>query len=122
MLKLGALSLILGAHSAWTGLLLRAPTRHALAAVPGDLFTDVPSAAAVGAIYLRQFPEEARSALQLLRETGIGPDEPLRAFVRLIAERRRIDLERGEVVAVAGWIMARSEARIFAAAWLAGAP
>lgn len=83
-----------------------------------DLFPDPSSLRAVGALYLRRYPEELASVRHLMRAAALRGSGSSNAFARMIAERRRIDLERGDVVIVAGWILARSEALLCAAASL----
>jgi hypothetical protein len=92
--------------------------RSSFAGTLRDLFPDPHSLRAVGALYLRHHPEEIASVRHLMQAAAIGGSGSSNAFARMIAERRRIDLERADVVIVAGWILARSEALLCAAAAL----
>jgi hypothetical protein len=82
------------------------------------------SAAALGAAYLRQAPEEAEAASLIARLfPGVAaatlehwPDGALRAT---LARRLAEDFAQSRTVMLQGWILSRSEARLFAAAALA---
>lgn len=89
-------------------------TRGALA----SLLPHAASAAAVGARYLRDHPEERDAALPL---ASAPPREP-RAQARLRRQLRREsarDFQRGAVVRVDGWVLSRTEARLCASVHLA---
>ena len=91
------------------------------------------SAAAVGRAYLARFPEEAVPARLVAGiaaawedEEGGGADgggfDPARADRAALRRRRRNqlrrDFARGRVVSVDGWVLAATEARLFALAAL----
>jgi hypothetical protein len=77
------------------------------------------SAAAVGARYVRDHPEERRAAIAL---AGACADEAREGW----RWRRQLQLEgaqdfaSGRVARVDGWVLSRTEARLCAAVWLAG--
>ncbi|MFV2063436.1 MAG: hypothetical protein ACC726_07965 [Chloroflexota bacterium] len=65
---------------------------------------------AVGLVYLHQVPDEASSSA--LREAlGMGPNDDPRARPKRLGRRVARDFERGDVVVIDGWRLARSEAR-----------
>ena len=82
------------------------------------MFADPGALRAVGALYLRRHPEEAVPVRLLMHQSAMGRIGAQDALARMIAERRRVDLEREDVVVVAGWVLARSEARLCATASL----
>ncbi len=79
------------------------------------------SAIAIGRRYLARYPDDALPAAlaQDLRRAGAGDPAAAR---RALGARVRDDFERGDTVALDGWILARSECRACAAlALVAGA-
>lgn len=83
------------------------------------------SAAAVGRAYLRAHPEEAEPD-RLVRELSAGircqgcdPDRAERTRLRAaIAARIRADFAASRVVQVDGWVLSRTEARLYGLAAL----
>jgi hypothetical protein len=86
------------------------------------------SAAALGRIYLQRFPREAdvealRRALEA-RVSAIGAASAMDAddawqLRAAFAACNRDDFERGDTVELEGWVLARTEARLWALAALA---
>lgn len=78
---------------------------------PVEIFRDPEAARSIGRRYLAAYPHEAanvrRLAAELEAERPRGP-EGLR---RALADRRQRDFRDGSVVVVAGWVLARTEAR-----------
>jgi hypothetical protein len=83
--------------------------------IPGDLQTQ----AWLGQCYLDLQPAE-RSAHRLYRELfGNEPDPcsgkiDTAAALRHVRQRREQDFRQGEVVILDGWVLTRTEARVFA--------
>jgi hypothetical protein len=75
------------------------------------------SAAAVGREYLRVAPDEADIA-RLCELLWPAPGVPQGALSRALAQRQRKDFADGRVVRLHGWILARTEARLWALAAL----
>jgi hypothetical protein len=81
------------------------------------LFADRSMAAAIGDLYLEDHPEEA-DVHCLLRRLTREEEASAALFVNLLdidtwlAERIAQDLRDGDLVLLAGWVMARSEARL----------
>jgi hypothetical protein len=105
------------------GLCLAAAGRVFARARPGVGAADHPlaallrhpeSAAAIGARYLRDHPDERSAALRLARPPGgVAPDRSAwRGALRSECAR---DFAEGRVVRVDGWILSRTEARLCAA-------
>lgn len=74
--------------------------------------TDPAAASAVGAAYLREFPEHASRA-ELLRFLQL-PDEPLSAAEIAAAVERRIqdDFEHQRTLVLDRWLVSRTEAAV----------
>jgi hypothetical protein len=123
---------VLLAVAGWALLPVAALARLPLAASDPDArllarlatFFAVPdSAAALGAAYLRQAPEEAQAASLVARLfPGVAsaalerwPDGALRSA---LAGRLSEDFAQSRTVVLEGWVLSRSEARLFAAAAL----
>jgi hypothetical protein len=85
-------------------------SREFLESVVGDW----DAARRLGEAYLRQHPDEADREW-LLREV-MGDSAPGGERLQRLASRRRQDLHRGTIVIVDGWVLARTEARLCAAA------
>jgi hypothetical protein len=70
------------------------------------------AAAALGAVYLRDHPQERRAVLTLLSAE--------RAYEARAEQRAKSlrDFREGRVVRVDGWVLSRAEARFCAAIWL----
>jgi hypothetical protein len=75
---------------------------------------DRDAAAAVGRAYLDACPEEADPGRLEALLTGELREGSLDSVRRRLANRRRGDFARGDVVVVRGWVLARSEARLCA--------
>ena len=73
----------------------------------GSLFTRPDAARAIGAAYLRAYPQEAR-VVRSLRIAANGRED--------VATRVRADFAGGDVVMVEGWMLSRTEARLCALA------
>jgi hypothetical protein len=123
---LAAAPIVTGRAAAWLGTGESADGVAAFARLRG-LFAAPESAAAIGAAYLRAAPEEARAEnlaallfpggdLTILRTL---PDATLR---RRLGASHRDDFAAGRTAAVDGWILSRSEARLYAAISLAPTP
>jgi hypothetical protein len=88
------------------------------------LFDDAPRARAIGLAFLRTLPPAERSAEHLIAAVSCGASPKLEAqapqnVARLINERIRRDFSEGTVVAVDGWFLSLTEARLYALAALA---
>jgi hypothetical protein len=86
-----------------------------------SLALEVRGAGALGTAYLEGSPDEARpEALVSILLEGVPP--PLTADRESLAprlhERNRRDFETGNVIEVDGWILGRTEARLYALASL----
>jgi hypothetical protein len=116
----------------WLGLWPRAGWEHDLAGSwqrqarwLNDALRDPASAARIGQAYLQAYPDEARiESLVAGLTAGWGEDRPwlgcagreeLRARLR---EQIRADFADRRTVRVQGWVLARSEARLFGLAAL----
>ncbi len=81
-----------------------------------DLFTALPSARAIGAAYLRSCPDERLDAATL------AADFPAEATIGALREsvdgRVRDDFANARIVTVDGWLLARTEVRLCALAYL----
>lgn len=84
----------------------------------GALFADAASARRVGALYLRDHPDEAGA--RRLGELLFGGGAPPPALGSWLRERRSHDFAAADVVFVAGWLLSRSEARLCALSSLLG--
>ena len=73
-----------------------------------SLFSNLPSARAIGAAYLRSHPADRLDA------------ETLVAALPTVAEHVRNDFSNARVVTVDGWMLAVTEARLCALAYLTG--
>jgi hypothetical protein len=80
------------------------------------LSTEIPGGAFLGRRYLRAHPEEASAAWLAARlfGTGGGHDAKLDHVRTLVAQGRASDFRTGHLVAVEGWLIARTEARLLA--------
>jgi hypothetical protein len=81
-----------------------------------DLFSTLPSARAIGAAYLRSCVDDAPGPATLAAELPAG--ETVAALREAVAERVRNDFANGRVVTVDGWLLARTEVRLCALAYL----
>jgi hypothetical protein len=122
---------VLLAVAGWALLPVTAVARLPIAADPdarvlarlSRFFAAPDSAAALGAAYLRRAPEEAEAASLVARLfPGVAsaalerwPDGALRAA---LAGRLAEDFAQSRTVVLQGWVLSRSEARLFAAAAL----
>ncbi len=80
------------------------------------LFTALPSARAIGAAYLRSCADDGLDAATLAAEL---PAEVTMTVLReTVAARVRDDFANARVVNVDGWLLARTEARLCALAYL----
>ncbi len=72
------------------------------------------SARLIGERYLQLFPDEAQE--QVLIRGILGTDEinSFSAFRAWLDKRRSADFERGDTVIIDGWVLSRSEARLYA--------
>ena len=87
-----------------------------------DVFADPASLQGIGRLYLERFPDEAdeKVLLQaLLTGLEVLPDSrsDLRDHLR---SRIEADFERGDVFALRGWVLSRTEGRLWALASLDG--
>ena len=84
---------------------------------------DPPRARAIGHAYLRSLPAAQRKAGHLVRaiyaDLAQDPGFPAPNLSRLINDRVRRDFSAGAVVAVDGWVLSSTEARLYALAALA---
>lgn len=78
-------------------------------AFPASLAPDLGALVRVGAIYAADTPEDAAHVDRLTTEL---PQDPASAQRRIAA-----DFTMGDVVAVDGWVLARTEARLALVAW-----
>ncbi len=96
------------------------PTEAGVAAdrdrVLADLFTALPSAWAIGAAYLRSRPDDRVDAATLAAE--LPACVTITALRKAVAERVRDDSAHARVVSVDGWLLARTEVRLCALAYL----
>jgi hypothetical protein len=95
------------------------------AAAFGLVLRNPASAIALGRAYLAARPEEAdlaRLARALESALGVRPGDPPAELRRRLVARIRADFEQEEVVAVGGWWLSQTEARVTALAALAGDP
>ena len=85
-----------------------------LAAAAGGLIAHRHSAAVVGAHYLAAFDSEnsAERLAKAIREGMPADGRPIDE--RFLLARIRADFERGEIVNLQGWVLSRTEARLFA--------
>lgn len=85
------------------------------------IVTDRRSARKVGIEYLRGAPEERDPWRLVARLRAPWPEESLEVALaspgklkELVASRVRDDFENGRTVSVGGWVLARTEARLYA--------
>jgi hypothetical protein len=87
------------------------------------VLNDPRSARVIGRAYLRTLPAAERTAGHLVRAISAdntrGPRCPTSNLPRLINDSVRHDFAAGAVVAVDGWVLSRTEARLYALAALA---
>jgi hypothetical protein len=134
-MKTGRRSVLL-AVTGWATMPMSAMARLPFAASPppdpearlltrlAGLFGEPASATALGAAYLRQAPEEAEPGCLLSR---LFPDAATEVLERwsdgvlrsTLARRLAEDFANSRTVVLQGWVLSRSEARLFAAAALA---
>lgn len=117
-MRLGRRGLMLGALTTALDAVLPpgspATDSLALERAIGALFSDQCAARLAGDHYLRAHAQEAdREVLHTLL-FGAAPAPTAAALRRGIVERRRADFAREDTVLVAGWVLARSEARLCA--------
>lgn len=92
-----------------------------LPSLPGIVSDDLETQIWLGERYLELRPEEC-SAKKLYSELlGRGPEscnKPIRSgeLLRHIRHRRAADFRNGELVIIDGWLLTRTEARVFALA------
>ena len=124
---------VLLAVAGWALLPVAALARLPLAAADPDarllarlatFFAAPDSAAVLGAAYLRQVPEEAEAASLVTRLfPGVAATALERwsdgALRTALARRLSEDFAQSRTVMLQGWVLSRSEARLFAAAALA---
>lgn len=83
------------------------------------LFTSPRHARAIGRRYLALVPAEADEGnLLAALLAGSGPADDLATLKSHVRRRRQQDFERGDVVVIDGWVLARSETRLCALASL----
>jgi hypothetical protein len=97
----------------WFGLIERLVAADVEGLLRG-LITDREGAARLGRSYLGAHPTEARSGILVSRL--IGPTEPTSAAgaSREVASRIRGDYAADRTVVVDGWVLSRTEARLYA--------
>jgi len=84
--------------------------------VLSGLFTALPSARAIGAAYLRSCADDGLDAATLAAE--LPAEVTMTALRETVAARVRDDFATARVVNVDGWLLARTEARLCALAYL----
>ncbi len=63
----------------------------------------------IGRAYLAEHPVEGRALLSELRDSGVSPEDPTTAEALI-----REDFRRGRTVAVKGWVLSSTEAKLCA--------
>jgi hypothetical protein len=110
-----AMSAVIAAATPLRGLRTLAGTEASIFNNSGGPFTNIASVCAVGAAYRCAYDDEA-GVLDLHRRLFSGADGLSGGdFADWVRTQRGIDLARNDVVLIAGWLLARSEARICAA-------
>lgn len=107
------------AHPGWAAPGGKAAASALEALLPATMCTDRSMAAAIGREYLTSHPSGAREAAldpTLLRviEAVASRRHNLPATRAAFVASQQADFERGDVVGVAGWMLSRSEARLYA--------
>ena len=107
-----AAAVVVGSSGLWT-LIERLSEADAASLLRG-LITDRDGAARLGRSYLDAHPTQARRAV-LVRDL-VGPTEPASAAdaSREVATRIRNDYAARSTVVVDGWVLSRTEARLYA--------
>jgi hypothetical protein len=89
-----------------------------------SLVSELRGAGALGRAYLERHPDETREdALVSILLDGIPPEDAAirESLASLLGERNRRDFEAGDVDELDGWIVGRTEARLYALASLSAA-
>lgn len=115
LLQAGASCLIAACHPGSARLRSAIPEDDGYARLAPTLrhmLGDPDAARMIGALYLQRHPEEA--TLERLRDHLFGPGRsaPPGSATLWMAERRSLDLAHEDVTVIAGWVLARSEARL----------
>ena len=75
------------------------------------IFRDPEAARSIGQRYLEAYPHEVAHVRRLAADLDAKRPRGPEAVRRALAEQRQRDFRDGSVVVVAGWVLARTEAR-----------